>query len=503
MTENENKDAVETNPESAEEAEPATTATEEPVAADEGAEEAEEPIFVEDPSFEIDYKGDCAYEVKVSIPPANRKKQAEDMFDELKQEAEVPGFRRGKAPRKLIERKFAKAVRSEVDAKLVSAAFDKLITDKDLHPIASPDIDGLEGLKDIPEDQPITLTFKFEVGPRVELGKYRGIEVERPVVSVDEKDVDEAVEEQRQRMAVFETVADAEAKEGDQVIIDFKGTVDGVEFAGGSAENYPYILGTRRFFAEFEDALQGAKAGDEKECDVTFADNYPNADLQGKTAHFTIKVKEIKRRQAPELTDELAQQFGYESIADMREKFTEQMRAGSAAQSDRIAEARALEKIIEDSKFEIPNKLIENLTDRLHEEEVRRLLSARVPLAQVRERDEELRAHAREHALNEIKSTVVLNEIAEAEGLEVTDEDFEQEAHAIADRTGLASTIISQYIREGEERSSYESRILRAKALRTIIENAQVTDKELPREEMEAQAQAAEHQHDHDHDHEH
>ena len=157
----------------------------------------EEDDFVEDPTFDVDYKGECAYEVKVTIPPVNETQKLSEMLDELKKEAEVPGFRPGRAPRKLIEKKFGKIVKGEVEAKLVSAAFQKLIKDEDLNPLGMPEIDGLDEKKDRPDDEPLTFTFKFEVAPRVELGKYKGISVERPVVKVAKKDIDEAIDEMR------------------------------------------------------------------------------------------------------------------------------------------------------------------------------------------------------------------------------------------------------------------------------------------------------------------
>jgi trigger factor len=485
MTDKDNDAPETTTPTDPEADDTATTVSDEAEGGETEAAEEEE-IFVEDPQFDIDYKGECAYEVKVTIPPANRKKQSEEMFDELKHGAEVPGFRRGKVPMTLLQRKFSKAVRSEVDAKLVNAAFQKLVKDNELYPISTPDIDGLEEEKERSTDEPLSFTFKFEVSPRVELGKYRGIEIERPVVTVDENDVEETINDLRNRYSVFEDLAEGTADEGDQVIIDFKGTVDGEEFAGGAAESYPYILGTKRFFPEFEDALKGTSAGQETACDVNFPADYPNDLLKGKTAHFTIKVNEVKRRRAPELNDEFAKQAGHEGLEDMRQKIRERLQQTSAEQSVRMAESNALEAIIGDSTFEIPKSLLESTTEETYQSEVRELLQMRVPMAEVRQREEHMREHAREHALHDIKSLVVLNEIAEAEGLDVTDEDFEEEITALANRAGAESEAVARYLEESGRKSSYEARILRAKALKVIMENAQITDKEITREESEA-----------------
>jgi trigger factor len=445
----------------------------------------EEFSFVEDPTFDVDYKGECAYEVKVSVPPANRKAQADEMYEELQHEAEVPGFRRGKAPKKLIERKFGKAVKSEVEGKLVQEAFKKLLDDEDLNPIGPPDIDGLEELQDLPEGEALAFTVKFEVAPRVTLGKYRGIEIERPVLKVDDKDINHAVDDLRERHAVYETNKRVKAKEGDQVVIDFKGTIDGEEFQGGSAEGYPYILGTKRFFPEFEEVLVGSKTGDELNCEVTLPDNTPDENLRGKTATFAITVSEIKRKKEPKLDDEFAKQAGYESVDDLKEKLAEQLRAGADSQSQQAAEAHAMDAVIESSEYEIPGSLVKSISEDLYQEQLQQLTRMRIPRSDLEEREEELRKSADENAVRDIKRLVALNEIGEAEGVEVTDEDFEQEAELLAARTGLEMDMVSQYLSQEDQRNSYESRIFRAKALKVVIDNAKITDKEVARKELE------------------
>lgn len=452
--------------------------------------------FVEEPSFEVDYKGDCAYEVKTKIAAANIAKQSETMYDELKKDAELPGFRRGRAPRKLVEKKFAKVVKSDAEARVVAAAYQKLLKDEDLKAIGYPDIDGLDDLKERKEDDALEVTLKFEVAPRVELGKYRGVEVERPFVTVDDKDVDEQISEMLERQATFEPMEKGKAKEGDQVVIDFVGTIEGEAFEGGSAENYPYILGTHRFFQEFEDALKGAKPGADLETDVTFPDEYPQENLRGKTAHFTIKVHEVKRRKTPKLTDELAKDMGFEGAEDLRAKVKERLENASKNQSQSIAESRALQQVIETSSFEVPKSILSRLTEDMKEEEVRHRMSHRQPMKQIQDDMEKIEENARQAALRDIQTLLVLNEIGEAEGVEVTDEDYEaeisREAQGMAQMYGLQTEMVAQYLAQEGDRGKYHDRIFRTKALKVVMENAKVTDKELTREEMDEAETAAE-----------
>lgn len=441
-------------------------------------------VFVEDPVYDVDHQGDCAYEVKVSIPDANAKKKAEELFDELKAETELPGFRRGRAPRKLIERKFAKAIKGEVDASLVSAAYEKFLKDQELTALGMPDVDGLEDAKDREESASLEFTLKFEVLPRVELGKYRGIEATRPVVSIDDKDIEDSVAQIQARQALFENLEGGVAADGDQVTIDFNGTVDGEAFSGGTAENYPYIIGSTRFLPEFEAALLGVSPGDELTCDVSFPEDYFSEDLRGKVGSFEIKVNEVKRKTVPELNDEFAKQANFDDMEDMRTKIRERLEESSNRTSKMLAEQKVLEAVIEASTFEIPKSLIESTNEECYQGEVQRLLQARTPMSEIEENEEKIRAEAADEALRRIKSTVVLNEIGEAEGIEVTDEDLEKEAGTMASSMGVEFDRVAEFMSSDEHRGSYMGRILRAKAIAVITDNAEFTDEELSRDDQ-------------------
>lgn len=446
--------------------------------------------FTEEPTFDVAYKGECAYEVKVLIPAANTLKQSEEMFDELQGDAQLPGFRRGKAPRKLLERKYGKAVRGEATEKLVSAAFRKLIKKEELRPIDYPDIEGLENIAELPADAPLDFTLKFEVAPRVQLGDYKGVAIERPVLTVGDKEVDDAITTMRQRYASYEAVENGVAQEEDQVIIDFTGTLNGVAFDGGSAENYPYILGSGRFFKEFEEALKGAKSGSEVSCDVAFPETYHSPDLAGKTAQFAIKINEIKRRTMPEIDDQFAETAGFESVAALRESVKKDLQAGADGQSREIAEGRAILAVVEASTFEIPQSLVKSTADVYYRQEVRRLISLRVPPQELDEKEAELRQQAEEHALREIKGYVVVGEIGRTEGIQVLDEDFEKEAAAIMSRTGMELDIAKRFLDQEDKRSDYEERIFRRKAVTVIMDNAKITDKPVTRDELDKDEEA-------------
>jgi trigger factor len=453
-----------------------------------GEQETEEKEFefVEAPTFDVQYKGDCAYEVKVSVPVANERKLTEDTLEELRKKVEMPGFRRGKAPKKLVERKFSRAIKSDVEGQLAAAAFKKLTEEQKLTPLGQPDVEGLEEAERA-EDQPLDFTLKFEVKPKIELGKYRGLEIERPVPKTASEDVERVIENTRSRFGVFETVTSKRdsAKDGDQVVIDFKGTIEGEPFPGGSATDYPYIIGSKRFFPEFEEALKGAKTGKTVTCKVTFPEDYSAANLQGKTADFEITIKELKRKAVPELTDEFAKQAGFENVDEMRKKIEERLKEDAQRRGNEIAEDRALRAIIDSSTFEFPKSLVESVAHDAYENRMRELREARVPVAQVEERDAQIREGSEKVAVNTLKTWLVLNEIAEAEGIEVTDEDFSKEAVALARRTGATLDAATQYLGEEGRRGSVGTRIIHEKALAAVLSHATIKDKELSEEEFQ------------------
>jgi len=450
----------------------------------------EEFKFVEPPVFEIDYKGECAYEVKVSIPVANEKKLAEDSLEELRKRAELPGFRRGKAPKKLIERRFGKALKADVESQLIGAAFRKLVDDNKLAPMGEPDVDGLDEAAERKEEEPFTFTLKFDVRPRVELGKYRGLEMERPILKIEDSNVDQVIENARSRHSTFETVAEGEAAEGDQVVIDFTGTIDGVEFPGGAATDYPYILGSKRFFTEFEQALYGKKPGETTTCKVPFPEDYHSESLRGKVSDFTITIKELKRRMMPEVNDEFAKQSGFDTLAEMRQNIEESLKNQAREQGNAFIKNKLLEKVVEASTFEIPKSLIKSMAHDIFEERMSELTAARVPVAEVEQREAAIREGAETSALSTLKSWVVLNEIAEAEGIEVTDADFEREAAALAHRHGLSVDAAAKFLGQEGRRGNYEMRILHEKVLDAIVSHATIEDKELNEEEYKKLASA-------------
>lgn len=451
------------------------------------AEEGDEETFkfVEDPEFDVKYQGDCLYEIDVSIPPANRTKKSEELFSELKSEAEVPGFRPGRAPRRVLEKRFGKAVKGEVVSQLLDAAFKRLLEEQELEPLDTPEIDGIKENENTPDTEPLKFTLKFEVGPIAKIDDYKNLELEREVMKVGDEEVDRALERLGERNQEYAPIEDA-AQEGDQVVIDFDGTVDGEFFEGGAGRDYPYVLGTKRFFPEFEEVLTGAKAGDEKQCEVTLPEHMPNEALRGQKAQFTLKVKEVKRRQKPELNDEFAQNLGYENLADMREKVRESIQEQYNSVLDSRLREQAIDKLIDMASFELPQSWVTRLTEG-YVNDLRSEAGYEQEETGSEEEEAEWRNQAQERAEREIKRMAVFTAIIRNENLQATEEDFEDEAERMTQNYGMEASVrdVAQVLMSGQMRSQTEDQILRRKALDHVLEHATITEREVDRSELE------------------
>lgn len=487
MSDMDSKNDVLENNEAA--AEPEGTTVAAPEATDEvsdaGRQEEEKFAFVVDPVFDLQYKGDCAYEVKITVAAANLEKETTAQFDELMEMVELPGFRKGKAPLKLLQNKFGRNVKAEVVGKLVEESFKKLVDDEKLRVWQTPAVENLEELiEGLKEGDDLVFSLSFDVAPRCDLGNYRGLEVEKPVVTVTDEELAQAMDSARERMLTFVSVEDAVQAE-DQALITFEGTIDGAAFEGNTAENYPYMMGSGRL-PEFEGALLGKKAGDTAEADVTFGDDWHNKDLAGKTAHFAITVNEVKRRQLPEITEDLARELGYESLEAWTTGTRERLQRANDDYSLRLAREDALQKIVAASTFEVSKTMLDEM--------VRDVLNNRRLSREVLEDDaamEKEREAAREEVMNEIRRFSVIQEIADTEGVEVTAEDFEREAATVGASLNLPTeAVLSYYQREGQMSDLY-SRLMKEKVLNTVLEHAKIIATELKDEDKAGETEEA------------
>ena len=345
----------------------------------------------------------------------------------------VPGFRKGKAPRKIIEGMYGSGVFYE-DAinECYPAAYEEAVKEQGLDDVGYPKMEIVEAGKE-------GFTFKalVSVRPEAKLGEYKGLTAPKEAVEVTEEDIDGELKPYIDRATRLVSVK-RKAKKGDTAVIDFEGFDNGTPFEGGKGENYDLKLGAGMFVPGFEEQVIGMKAGEEKDIDITFPEDY-HADLAGKAVVFHVKVNEVKESQAPEVDDEFAKDVSeFETLADFRKDLGEKLKERKEAQAKSDFENAVLEQLVENMECEIPDGMVEAQTDRLMDDYAMRLQSQGIPMDQYMSMmgmtPEMMRASAKPAALKQVQVELALTAVAKAEGIEASDEECEEEAAKLAEQ---------------------------------------------------------------------
>lgn len=363
----------------------------------------------------------------------------EKAYKKNRKSISVPGFRKGKAPRKLIENLYGDGVFFE-DALNICypEVFEKAVTEAKIEPVAQADVE----IQDMTEGGAVVLLCKVPVEPEVTLGEYKGVEAERAEVKVMAADVKAELDRMAQRFARTETVERA-AKKNDTVNIDFEGFLDGVAFEGGKGENHPLKLGSGTFIPGFEDQLIGCKAGDEKDVVVTFPEDYTAEDLAGKEAVFKCKVHTVQETITPAIDDEFAKDVSEtaETLADLKKEVKERLTKSKNDAADREFEQNIIDKVVEGMQADIPDAMIEQQIDTIVRDFEYRLQMQRMNIEgylQATGTDmATFRGMFREQAEKQVKGRLALKKVAALENIEITDEELEAEFKKIADQYGM------------------------------------------------------------------
>lgn len=350
----------------------------------------------------------------------------------------IPGFRKGKAPRKIIEQFYGEAIFYEDAANdIIISTYSDAVKETGIEPVSQPEFDIIQ----IGNGQNFIYSADVVVKPEVELGEYKGIEIEKVEYNVTDEDVENEISKIREENARLINIEDRPVQEGDQVILDYKGMIDGEEFEGGSAENAVLEVGSNMFIPGFEEQLIGMNIGEEKEIKVTFPEDYHVEEIKGKEAVFKVKIKEIKEKELPELDDEFAKDVSEfdtfeEFKADVKRKLEEAVQDNMRAEM----ENNLLQKVVENANVDIPEPMIESEIDRQINELDFTLryqgLSLEQYLSFVGMSMDDIRAQHREQAYGTVKMRLVLEKIGEVEGIEVNDDDLEKEFEKLSEQYG-------------------------------------------------------------------
>jgi trigger factor len=380
----------------------------------------------------------------------------------------VPGFRKGKVPPPVVIRRLGReAVLDEALRSALGTWYADAIDGAGIAPVGEPDLD----LKDLPpEGQPLQFSIEIGVRPAAKLGQYRGLEVGRREPTVEDAQIDEEVERLRDRLATLDTV-DRPAQNGDHVVIDYVGTVDREEFEGGTGRDQLLELGSGRLVPGFEEQLVGASAGEERNVQVTFPEDYPAPELAGKEAQFAVTVSEVKEKRLPEPDDEFASEAaGFDTLAELREDIAGRLRQGDERAVEREFGDAVIEAAVAESDVEVPDKLVHARAHELLEDTwamlARQGISKEAYL-RITGRDEETLAHEAEpEAAAALKREAVLAAIVDAEGIEPSDDQLREALEPTAERQG---TTVEQLFEQLSDAGRLD-RLRREVATRQAIE---------------------------------
>lgn len=425
----------------------------------------------------------------IEVSAEELEKALNTAYNKQKRQISVPGFRKGKVPRAMIEKMYGAEIFYEDAAnELMQQTYPSAVDESGVDIVSRPTVDVVQ----IEKGKPFIYTAEVATRPEVTLGKYMGVTVTKIDTSVTEDEVEAELENQRNTNARTVTVTDRPVKEGDTAVIDFEGFVDGVAFDGGKAENHSLEIGSHSFIDTFEDQLVGKNAGDEVEVNVTFPEEYQAADLAGKPAVFKVKINEIKAKELPELNDEFAQDVaGVDTLAEYKEELKKNLTEKKENEAKKTKEDEAIQKIIDKSKMDLPEAMIDTQCETMVNEFAQRIAQSGLSMDQYLQFSgmtvDQLKEQVRPEAETRIKSSLVLEQIAKEENIEVSDEDINAEIEKMAKAYGMEADKLKEYMGDSEKESMKRDLAI-TKAVDLIMENVKERAKAKTKKEKEAEA---------------
>lgn len=413
--------------------------------------------------------------LKITLPAEEVNKGFKKAVAKIAGQVNIPGFRKGKAPRNIIEMHYGKeAVKQEAFELVANQCFTEALEQEKLIPVSDPKVEDSV----FEENKDMELTIKVTLKPEVKLGDYKELHVEKEAVEVTDEAVEEQVQGLRSRHAkMVEAEEGAVIEKGDFAIIDFAGTVDGEPFSGGEGKGYPLEVGSNSFIPGFEDQLVGLKKGDSTDVDVTFPEEYFVKELAGKQAIFKVNVQDVKRKELPELTDEyVAANSDCKTVEELRASYKERMQKAAENNAQIAYEKALIDLAVANAEFEVPEIMIEDRVTQMIDEMRMSLEARKLTLEQYMQYSgidmKQLRERQHDAAVENVKTDLVLDAIAKAENIQVSMEDVDSELSAIASQHGATLEDVKKIIKSNGTMGLLLANILRRKAAHVIIDSA-------------------------------
>ena len=409
----------------------------------------------------------------IEVPASDLEKALQSAYKKQKNKISLPGFRKGKVPRQMIEKMYGAEIffddaANEIIPKAYADAYDEC----ELEIVSRPEINIVQ----IEKGKPFIFTAEVATKPEVTLGEYKGLEVDKVSTRVTQKEVESKIEEEAEKNARTVTVEDRAVQDGDEVILDFEGFVDGEAFEGGKGENYPLTIGSGSFIPGFEEQLVGAEAEKEVEVKVTFPEDYHAEELKGKEAVFKCTVHEIKAKELPEIDDEFAAEVSEfdtldEYKADVKAKIKEQ----KATDGKRKQEDQAVEQAIKNASYEIPDAMVDTQISQMANDFAQRIQSQGLTMEQYYQftgmTEEKMNEEFKPQAVKRIETRLVLEAIAKAENIEISDEKLDEEIAKMAEAYKMEADKLKEFMGDAEKKQMKEDMAVQ-EAVTFLVENA-------------------------------
>lgn len=388
----------------------------------------------------------------VEVSAEDFKAAIKKAFNKNKNRFSIPGFRKGKASQAMIEKMYGEGVFYEDAAdEAINASYAEAMKESGLDIVSRPEVT----IEKIGKDEPFVYSALVAVKPEVTLGQYKGVEVEKADASVSAEDVEAELKKVQEQNARLLTVEDRGVEDGDQTVIDFEGFVDGKGFEGGKAEDYPLTIGSHSFIDTFEEQLIGKKIGEECEVNVTFPTEYHAADLAGKPATFKVTVKEIKVKELPELNDEFASEVSeFDTLDEYKKDIEKKLAEKKEIEANSKNEDAVVAKVVENASMEIPDKMIDAQAENMVQDMARRMqsqgLSLDMYLKYTGMTVEQMKEQARPDAEKRIRTRLVLEAVAQAENIQISDEKVDEEVAKMAEAYKMEVDKLKSYMSESD-----------------------------------------------------
>ncbi|MCM1188174.1 MAG: trigger factor [bacterium] len=443
-------------------------------------------------SLQVEKLGHNMAKLTIEVSAQELEKAIEGAYQKSKNKISIPGFRKGKAPRKMIEQMYGREIFYEDAANaLVPDAYDEALEECTEEVVSSPKIDVVQ----LEAGKPFIFTAEVALKPEVTLGKYKGVKIDKIDVEVTDGEVTAEIDREREKNSRTVTVTDRPVQDGDIATIDFEGFVDGVAFEGGKGEDYPLTIGSGSFIPGFEEALIGASVGEETDVNVTFPEDYQAAELAGKAAVFKCTVKGLQEKQLPELDEDFVSEISEESdtVEEYREEVKKKLSERKEAEAKDAREDAAIDAVIADAKMEIPDAMLETQQRQMVQDYAQRLQSQGISLEQYLQftglTAEALLEQVKPQALKRIQSRLVLEAVAAAEKLTASEEEFEEEVKTMGEAYRMDSDKVKEILGENGRKQVLED-ICVKKALTFVVDHAK-EDKPAAKKSRKAKTEEA------------